>query len=345
MNSTLCLLLVDDDEIDVFAVQRTIRKQQITNPLYIAQDGQRALEMLRGTGGQPPLPHPLLILLDLNMPRMGGIEFLEQLRADPVHQHHQVLVITTSSDTRDREAADRLGVIGYLLKENLAEHLGHLLQGRPIPVDEPDVVNFVGEGEISLPPEAFSLIPGIDPHDVPEPMEVAEDLLTEDDPALQPLPGVVDVEPELLESDEPVEPVDILLIDDDEIDARAVARALSTYNLPHRLHWEIDGVTALKRLRGVRGTDPLPRPLVILLDLGLPRMHGIDVLKELRRDPTLRHHVVFVMSTSEAPRDLADAYAAGQVAGYLPKSRLGDDWGGLALMLDAYLRVVELPKD
>ncbi|GEM_PF-146200 len=344
MSETLSILLVDDDEVDVFAVQRVIRKHKITNPLHVAQDGHSALDLLRGGPDRPPLSQPLIILLDLNMPRMSGLEFLEVLRADPIYKALPVFVLTTSDDARDRAAAAELGVAGYLLKDDLEARLVDLITGRYVlPAEPGNVVGFRGPATSTLPPDALSLIPGLDPLDAPEPLDVDEDSLVE---------AIAGAGPQLVEVSElldvvvplpPLEPVDLLLIDDDEVDALSLQRALTRRDQPHRLHVEQDGVSALKRLRGVRGAEPLPRPLIILLDLGLPRMHGLDVLKELRRDPTLRHHLVFVISTSEAPRDVADAYAA-QVAGYLPKGRLGEGWDLLVDLLDAYLRVAVLPS-
>lgn len=341
MSETLNILLVDDDEIDIFAVQRIIRKHQITNPLHVAQDGLQALELLRGGPGQPPLPHPLIILLDLNMPRMGGLEFLSVLRADPIYKSLPVYVLTTSDDARDRTAAAELDVAGYLLKDDLDARLVDLITGRYVlPAAPTDRVGFRGPASSTLPLDGQSLIPSLDPMDAPGPMDVDEQSLVED------YSGPQEIElDELLNVGVPLPalaPVDLLLIDDDQVDALSLKRALDRREQPHRLHVESDGVSALKRLRGVRGAVPLPRPLVILLDLGLPRMHGLDVLLEIRRDPTLRHHVVFVISTSQAPRDVADAYAA-QVAGFLPKGKLGEGWDLLVDLLDAYLRVVELP--
>lgn len=112
------LLLVEDDAVDVMNVQRAFKKNNITNPLYIAGNGLEALEMLRGTNGQPSkIPdHRRLVLLDLNMPKMNGIEFLQELRSDPALQMTPVIVLTTSDDDRDRVEAYRLNIAGYLLK-------------------------------------------------------------------------------------------------------------------------------------------------------------------------------------------------------------------------------------
>lgn len=107
------ILLLEDDEVDVMNVKRAFERNHILNPLHIASDGLEGLQMLRGgavSGGRR------LVLLDLNMPRMNGIEFLRELRADPLLRHIPVVVLTTSNDERDRVEAYNLNVAGYLLK-------------------------------------------------------------------------------------------------------------------------------------------------------------------------------------------------------------------------------------
>src|SRR5437868_11984446 len=107
------ILLVDDDEIDVMNVRRAFEKGKIHNPLFRAEDGVRALEMLRD--GTFPRERRL-VLLDLNMPRMNGIEFLRELRADPELNATSVVVLTTSNDERDKMNAYNLNIAGYLVK-------------------------------------------------------------------------------------------------------------------------------------------------------------------------------------------------------------------------------------
>jgi CheY-like chemotaxis protein len=110
---TLNILLVEDDEVDVMNVQRSFKKNNISNPLYVAGNGVEALEMLRN--GSVPTQNRL-ILLDINMPKMNGIEFLRALRADPALRASPVVVLTTSNDDRDRMESFQLNVAGYLLK-------------------------------------------------------------------------------------------------------------------------------------------------------------------------------------------------------------------------------------
>lgn len=113
----LNILLVEDDELDVMNVRRAFAKNHIANPLHIASNGLEALDMLRGTGGVQPIPRERrLILLDLNMPRMNGIEFLSALRADPDLMSTAVVVLTTSDEERDKVQAYNLNVAGYILK-------------------------------------------------------------------------------------------------------------------------------------------------------------------------------------------------------------------------------------
>ncbi|MBD2168663.1 response regulator [Calothrix membranacea FACHB-236] len=112
------ILLVEDDEVDVMNVKRAFKKVNITNPIYLANNGLEALNMLRGYGDQPPaIPtERRLILLDLNMPKMGGIEFLQELRSDPRLKTTPVVVMTTSNQDQDRVEAYNLNVAGYILK-------------------------------------------------------------------------------------------------------------------------------------------------------------------------------------------------------------------------------------
>ena len=106
------ILLVEDDALDVMNVRRAFKQNKLTNPIHVAQNGLEALELLRkGT-----LPTRHLVLLDLNMPKMNGIEFLRALRADPQLQTTSVVVLTTSNEDRDRIEAYKLNVAGYLLK-------------------------------------------------------------------------------------------------------------------------------------------------------------------------------------------------------------------------------------
>jgi CheY-like chemotaxis protein len=113
IEKALNILLVEDDEVDVMNVRRAFDRNRITNPLFVAPDGVEGLRMLRAN--EVPRDRRI-VLLDLNMPRMNGIEFLGELRADPALAHTPVIVLTTSDDERDKINAYNLNVAGYLLK-------------------------------------------------------------------------------------------------------------------------------------------------------------------------------------------------------------------------------------
>lgn len=110
------ILLVDDDRVDIMALRRSFRELKIANRIVTAGNGLEALQMLRGEAGQARLPQPCLVLLDLNMPRMGGLEFLEELRADDALRRTIVFVMTTSNDEQDRLRSFDRNVAGYVLK-------------------------------------------------------------------------------------------------------------------------------------------------------------------------------------------------------------------------------------
>ena len=111
------ILLIEDDELDVISVKRSLKRLNTDYELFTAYNGIEALEMLRGKGDEPPMqPLPNLILLDLNMPKMNGIEFLKMLRSDSSLKHIKVFVMTTSGEDNDRKVTESLGVSGYLIK-------------------------------------------------------------------------------------------------------------------------------------------------------------------------------------------------------------------------------------
>ena len=109
----LNILLVEDDEVDVMNVKRAFENNHITNPLFVAGNGLEALEKLRN--GEVPQGRRI-VLLDLNMPKMNGIEFLHELRKDPEIAATPVVVLTTSNNERDKIEAYNLNVAGYLVK-------------------------------------------------------------------------------------------------------------------------------------------------------------------------------------------------------------------------------------
>lgn len=137
----------------------------------------------------------------------------------------------------------------------------------------------------------------------------------------------------------PSKPVTILLVEDDDVDAMGVDRAFKKLKIANPVVRARDGLEALTLLR-TQGA--VTRPFLILLDLNMPRMNGIEMLAELRQDPDLASSVVFVLTTSQDDKDKVAAYAQ-HVAGYIVKNKVGDGFLSVVQLLDHYWRVVELP--
>ena len=112
MKDTRPILLVEDDRVDAMAVMRAIKDLKIRNPLETVGDGEQALEFLRN----PENALPCLILLDINMPRMNGIEFLKIAKKDDNLRRIPVVVLTTSKEDQDKFDSFDLGVAGYMIK-------------------------------------------------------------------------------------------------------------------------------------------------------------------------------------------------------------------------------------
>lgn len=106
------ILLVEDDEVDQITVQRALRDIHVTNRLLIAGNGEEALQMLR----DPAHERPGIILLDLNMPRMNGVEFLRVIKCDAELKRIPVVVLTSSREEQDRIESFNLSVAGYMIK-------------------------------------------------------------------------------------------------------------------------------------------------------------------------------------------------------------------------------------
>ncbi|GAA3999533.1 response regulator [Hymenobacter fastidiosus] len=118
------ILLVEDDQMDIMNVQRELRKHDIVCPLHIARNGREALHLLRGDGEQPKISKPTVVLLDINMPRMNGLELLDTLRSDPEFVGLNVFIMTTSDLETDRLKAQQLAVSGYIIKPLSFDNFG-----------------------------------------------------------------------------------------------------------------------------------------------------------------------------------------------------------------------------
>ena len=116
-------LVIEDDDVDFWAAERAFSSIGLTNPVVRAHDGEEGLDKLRGTNGHAALTGPLIIFLDLNMPRMGGLEFLDRINADEALRRHKVIVVTTSTLQHDITQSYRHKVAGYVVKYDLIDGL------------------------------------------------------------------------------------------------------------------------------------------------------------------------------------------------------------------------------
>lgn len=133
--------------------------------------------------------------------------------------------------------------------------------------------------------------------------------------------------------------VSILLIEDDDVDAMSVERALHKQQLVNPIVRAVDGIEALNILRD----GAISRPFITILDLNLPRMGGLEFLSTIRDDDQLNDTIVFVLTTSKNDKEIAAAYKKN-VAGYIVKSTLNQDFSQVLLFLDHYWRLVEMPS-
>jgi CheY-like chemotaxis protein len=133
--------------------------------------------------------------------------------------------------------------------------------------------------------------------------------------------------------------VTLLLIEDDDIDAMEITRALKKMNVGNSLIRACDGLEGLELLRN--GT--VPSPYIILLDLQMPRLNGLEFLQEIRQDPQLDKSIVFVLTTSKSDEDITASYKK-QIAGYFVKNEVGEDFLDIVRLLKGYWKIVLFPE-
>jgi CheY-like chemotaxis protein len=137
-------------------------------------------------------------------------------------------------------------------------------------------------------------------------------------------------------------PINIVLVEDDDIDAEAVRRAFQKSKIANPIVRAVDGLDALEMLTGKGSKAKLPSPYLLLVDLNMPRMNGIQLVQALRADANLRHSIVFMLTTSKREEDKIAAYNLN-IAGYILKASVGEDFLALVSLMHAYWRIVELP--
>jgi CheY-like chemotaxis protein len=138
-------------------------------------------------------------------------------------------------------------------------------------------------------------------------------------------------------------PINILLVEDDDVAAEAVSRNLKKLSIDYPIIHANDGLEALEILLDKHSEKKITKPFLVLLDLNMPRMNGFEFLNTIRSDDKLKESVVFVLTTSDDDKDRSRAYHEC-IAGYMVKSSVGPQFAKLAALLESYKMAVTLPK-
>jgi CheY-like chemotaxis protein len=136
--------------------------------------------------------------------------------------------------------------------------------------------------------------------------------------------------------------VTILLVEDDDIDAQTVMRGLASAKIANPVIRARDGVEALELLRGSGDKKRLAPPYLLLVDIRMPRLDGLGLVRAIRNNPSLQRTIVFILTTSDSDADRLNAYNE-HVAGYIVKSNSPDQFLRLAHMIEYYVMIVSMP--
>jgi CheY-like chemotaxis protein len=134
----------------------------------------------------------------------------------------------------------------------------------------------------------------------------------------------------------------ILLVEDNDVDAELIVREFQQQGGQQIITLARDGIEALERLRGLPGHAKLVQPYLIITEIDMPRMNGLEFLRELRQDPQLRQSVVFVLTRSALEEDKLAAYEQ-QIAGYLLKAKVLANFSLMVNLVRCYQEHVEFP--
>ena len=137
-------------------------------------------------------------------------------------------------------------------------------------------------------------------------------------------------------------PMNILLVEDDDGDAKSIVRGFRKTKIANEIVRAVDGIEALEILQGENGKDKIRSPYLLLVDINMPRMNGIQLIKALRDDSKLHNSIVFVLTTSNREEDKIASYNLN-IAGYITKDKAGHDFLKLIDLIDSYWRIVEIP--
>lgn len=280
------ILFAEDSQRDAEMALDALDEYHLANEIVHVRDGAEALDYLyrRGKFASRLPGNPAVVLLDLKMPKVSGLEVLRIIKGDPALQMTPVVVMTSSREDQDVVTSYKLGVNAYVVK--------------PVKFHEfVDAVKQLGGfwAFINQPPTAGSRT-----FDAPERSSTPED------------PAVGAGPPRLLKP--------VLLVDDSARDTELALAALADYRLANEIITLTDGADALDYLhrRGAFAGRSDELPAVILLDLKMPKVGGLEVLRQMRADPRLKMIPVIIMTSSLKQEDACSSVELGVLA-YLTK--------------------------
>ena len=137
--------------------------------------------------------------------------------------------------------------------------------------------------------------------------------------------------------------VTFLVVEDDDLDYKVLTRTFKKLNIDNPIIRAYDGMDALEKLTGTNNQDKITKPYIILLDINMPRMNGLELLREIRNNEELSDSVVFILSTSNSDVDVHAAYQ-NHIAGYILKTDPADGFMEAISMIGAFWRVIKLPR-
>ncbi len=276
------ILLVEDQQPDEIVIQQAFRDAKLANVVHVAKDGREALAYLRREGDYIAAQTPGLVLvdLDLDVAKMHGFELLNAIKADPSLQSIPVVILTQNRPDAVVLAAYSGGACSFI----------------PKPVTIADLQRICIEFS-----RYWALVTRIpqtaDSHSSDADWSIDAYQL---DPSTS-RPAEVD----------PVEPLDILIVDDSESDALLLQISFADSHLVNVLHVAKDGDEALAYLRGEGTHKNIKRPGLVLLDINMPKKDGFEVLAEMKQDPSLRSIPVVMLTMSQQDADVRKAFGNG----------------------------------
>ncbi|MBN1796510.1 MAG: response regulator [Sedimentisphaerales bacterium] len=291
LGSTI-VLLVEDDPGDQKLIKYALSHQPLNNSLKVVGTGEEALEYLEaGNNGDEEKPRPDLILLDLNMPGMGGKEFLRRMKADPKSCDIPVVIVSTSNSESDIEDTYKLHAAGYIQKSPSPDELRRIIR---------KLTHYWFATSLMV---KRKYQPQIDERErIQQQNDISEQTSKEREQLMNEYKAAT-----------------ILLVEDDPGDRKLIKKSLNNNRIINDLHTCSNAEEAIEYLQKSFASDPeCPMPDLVLLDLNMPGMGGKEFLRSIKEKECTEAIPVVILTTSDSDKDILESYRL-QAAGYIKK--------------------------